>query len=101
MAATVLEQDPHRQQGPSEKTDLELDRRRRRCHRPDRISTGPPRSCSSSSAGWGLVLGLQLREADNKLVTQSSTTSSYTMHGTTIIFLGVMPCGDVFNYLTR
>ncbi len=46
------------------------------------------------------VIRLQLAKPDNKLVTPEFYNQLFTMHGTTMIFLGVMPLSAMFfNYL--
>jgi cytochrome c oxidase subunit 1 len=46
-----------------------------------------------------LIMRLQLMRADNTLVSAQAFNSLFTMHGTTMIFLGVMPLSAMFfNY---
>jgi cytochrome c oxidase subunit 1 len=46
-----------------------------------------------------LIMRLQLMRADNNLVSAEAFNSLFTMHGTTMIFLGVMPLSAMFfNY---
>ena len=46
-----------------------------------------------------LIMRLQLMKADNTLVSPDFFNSLFTMHGTTMIFLGVMPLSAMFfNY---
>jgi cytochrome c oxidase subunit 1 len=46
-----------------------------------------------------LIMRLQLMKADNTLVSAETFNSLFTMHGTTMIFLGVMPLSAMFfNY---
>ncbi len=47
-----------------------------------------------------LVIRLQLARADNTLVSAETFNQLFTMHGTTMIFLGVMPLSAAFfNYI--
>src|SRR5205809_3246610 len=46
-----------------------------------------------------LIMRVQLMKPDNTLVSAETFNSLFTMHGTTMIFLGVMPLSAMFfNY---
>src|SRR5215467_5776443 len=47
-----------------------------------------------------LIMRLQLARPDNTLVSAQTFNELFTMHGTTMIFLGVMPLSaSFFNYM--
>jgi len=100
MATTVLGQDAHVAAGHGEKTGLwswitTVD------HKRIGILYGATAFLFFLLGGLEAeVIRLQLAKPDNKLVTPEFYNQLFTMHGTTMIFLGVMPLSAMFfNYL--
>jgi cytochrome c oxidase subunit I len=100
MATTVLGQDAHVAAGHGEKTGLwswitTVD------HKRIGILYGATAFLFFLLGGLEAeVIRLQLAKPDNNLVTPEFYNQLFTMHGTTMIFLGVMPLSAMFfNYL--
>ena len=100
MATTVLGQDAHVAAGHGEKTGLwswitTVD------HKRIGILYGATAFLFFLLGGIEAeIIRLQLAKPDNKLVTPEFYNQLFTMHGTTMIFLGVMPLSAMFfNYL--
>src|SRR5512146_2027122 len=100
MATTVLGQDAHVAAGHGEKTGLwswitTVD------HKRIGILYGATAFLFFLLGGLEAeVIRLQLAKPDNKLVTPEFYNQLFTMHGTTMIFLGVMPLSAMFfNYM--
>jgi cytochrome c oxidase subunit 1 len=100
MATTVLGQEAHVAAGHGEKTGLwswitTVD------HKRIGILYGATAFLFFLLGGLEAeVIRLQLARPDNKLVTPEFYNQLFTMHGTTMIFLGVMPLSAMFfNYM--